>query len=80
MFVHSQKMHGLSFVGTRDDIQISQVKKIQDVNANWVTLMPFGYLYSLQDSLVKFNRTGQWKGETAKGMKRFRYFIKLESK
>ena len=68
MFVHSQKMHGLSFVGTRADIQLSQVKKIQDVNANWVTLMPFGYLYSLQDSLVKFNRTGQWKGETAKGI------------
>lgn len=68
LLVYGQKIHGLSFVGTRNDVQLNQVESVLAVNANWVTLMPFGYLLSMQDSLVKFNRAGQWKGETAEGL------------
>lgn len=67
-FAFGQKIKGLSFVGTKDNVLPAQILPVQAIGANWVTLMPFGYLGSLQDSSVHYDTPWQWKGETTQGI------------
>lgn len=67
-FSFGQKMMGLSFVGTKGKVVPEQIIPVQEIGANWVTLMPFGYLSSAGDSLVKYDTSWQWQGETTAGV------------
>lgn len=62
-----EKVKGLSFVASRDPIGQKDVDPIVEMNANWVTLMPYGYIG--KDGLVKFNTKWQWWGEKERGVK-----------
>ena len=57
---------GLSFVGTKEKVLSEQIIPVQEVGANWVTLMPFGYMRSVTDSLVRYDTSWQWEGEKTK--------------
>ena len=59
---------GLSFVGTKEKVLAEQIIPVQEVGANWVTLMPFGYMRSATDSLVRYDTSWQWEGEKTKGL------------
>ena len=59
---------GLSFVGTKEKVSTEQIIPVQEIGANWVTLMPFGYMRSLSDSLVRYDTSWQWEGEKTKGL------------
>ena len=59
---------GLSFVGTKEKVSTEQIIPVQEIGANWVTLMPFGYMRSLSDSLVRYDISWQWEGEKTKGL------------
>ena len=48
--VIAQEIKGLSFVGTKEKVLPEHIIPVQNVGANWVTLMPFGYLRSAADS------------------------------
>lgn len=66
--VNGQKVKGISFVGTKEKVRLEQLIPVQQIGANWVTLMPFGYLASAQDSVLRFDTTWQWNGETSAGL------------
>lgn len=66
--VIAQEIKGLSFVGTKEKVLPEHIIPVQNVGANWVTLMPFGYLRSAADSEVRFDTIWQWEGETSAGI------------
>jgi len=62
------KMNGISFVGTRDLISEQHIAPVTQLNANWITVMPFGFIANGTAKVV-FNAKWQWAGETTKGIK-----------
>ena len=63
----SAKMNGLSLVGTKNLISESDLKPLLNVNANWITVMPFAFIPK-GTSKVQYNMNFQWSGETLKGI------------
>lgn len=64
----SQEIRGLSFVGTRDQVNQEHLIPIKERAANWVALMPYGYMQSAQTPVVSYNASWQWQGETKNGI------------
>ena len=65
----SSKINGISFVGGRNIVNKSSIQPVVNVNANWVTLMPLGFMRDLQSPEVRFNQERQWWGERKIGVK-----------
>ncbi len=65
----SSKINGISFVGGRNVVSENIIQPVIDVNANWVTLMPFGFMRELYSTNISFNRESQWWGERKIGVK-----------
>jgi hypothetical protein len=63
-----QKINGLSFVGTRINVNKEHIDPVKETAVNWVALMPYGYMNSAQDSSIKFDLSWQWFGETKSGI------------
>ena len=59
---------GLSFVGTKEKVLAEQIIPVQEIKANWVALMPFGYMRSATDSLLRYDTSWQWEGEKTQGI------------
>lgn len=67
-FSVDEKINGISFVATPSLVDSSVVQPVVEVGANWVTIMPFGFLKSLESADVVFNvEGGQWWGEKSEG-------------
>lgn len=64
----SEKIKGISLVGSNEPISDVHVKPIIEVNANWVTLMPYGFVG--KEGKVQFNSEWQWWGEREEGVKK----------
>lgn len=62
-----EKIKGVSFVGSSEPIDSLDVLPIVELNANWVTLMPYGFID--QDNNIRFNSTWQWWGEKDEGIR-----------
>ena len=62
--LYGQKMKGLSFVGSSEKIDSTDVMPIVEVNANWVSIMPFGFI---RNGKVMYNSKWQWWGEKTEG-------------
>jgi hypothetical protein len=66
-----QKINGLSFVASRDSISKAHIEPVLKVNANYVALMPFGFIRNLSSPEVQFDASGQWFGEREKGIRQY---------
>ncbi len=64
------KINGVSFVGSPQEINISAIDPVVEVNANWAAVMPFGFVRNLETPKVVFNIERQWWGERRDGAKR----------
>ena len=64
----SQKINGLSFVASNSTINSEMVQPLLDANANWVTLMPFGFMKNTSQTTILYNSKRQWWGETKLGI------------
>jgi len=64
-----KKINGLSFVASPRKVSDSVIAPILNVNANWVTLMPFGFMRDLSNPLIQYNSDRQWWGESKEGIK-----------
>lgn len=64
----TNKINGLSFVSSKDKIDYKNVSPVLNVSANYVTLMPFGFIKDLSSPKVKHNANGQWFGERKEGI------------
>lgn len=62
------KINGISFVASNREITIEAIEPVTAINANWVTLMPFGFMKSEADSTIIFNSKRQWINERKEGI------------
>lgn len=65
--VEKSKIKGVSFVGANEPIDEADIKPIIGIHANWVTLMPFGFIGGNNE--IEFNSKWQWWGEKEIGIR-----------
>ena len=67
--IYSQtKINGISFVASNREITIEAIKPVIAINSNWVTLMPFGFMKTENDTTIIFNSKRQWINERKEGI------------
>lgn len=69
--IKKEKINGVSFVASRDSINVNHIEPVVDLNANYAAIMPFGFIKDLQHPEIIFNSERQWFGETEKGSKQY---------
>lgn len=62
-----KKINGVSFVANRSPVDSTHVKPVQDVNANFAAVMPFGFVPEMDKPQIVYNTDRQWYGETREG-------------
>lgn len=65
-FVFSQKINGVSFVAPVSELDKNKISTVNEVNANYVALNPYGFS-KMGKPMVFFNTNHQWWGETTQG-------------
>ncbi len=65
------KIKGVSFVASRDSLLQQNIEPLLKINANYVAIMPFGFIKSLDHPEVIYNQERQWFGETKIGAKQY---------
>jgi ppGpp synthetase/RelA/SpoT-type nucleotidyltranferase len=66
-----KKINGLSFVASSEAINNKHTEPVKKASANYVSLMPFGFIKELSSPNVIYNTSRQWFGETRKGVKQY---------
>ncbi|WP_075340408.1 glycoside hydrolase family 113 [Tenacibaculum agarivorans] len=66
-----KKVNGLSFVASSEAINNTHIQPVKKASANYVSLMPFGFIKDLKSPEVRYNESRQWFGETKKGVKQY---------
>jgi len=67
----SEKINGVSLVGSRDSLNQNHIDPITNLNANYAAIMPFGFIRDLGHPEIVFNSSRQWFGETKTGVKQY---------
>jgi hypothetical protein len=67
----TSKINGVSFVASRDTISIEHIQPVININANYVAIMPFGFIKNLEHPEIIHNTERQWFGETRVGAKQY---------
>lgn len=69
--ISAQKMNGVSYVASGDSISLTHIKPVLSVNANYASLMPFGFIKNLNFPKVIFDTERQWFGESERGVRQY---------
>lgn len=64
----TKKINGLSFVASRDSIDVRHIAPVIKAQSNYVALMPFGFIKELASPQITHNTNRQWFGETKNGL------------
>jgi len=67
----SEKINGVSYVASRDQINDTNIKPVTNLHANYAAIMPFGFIRELSHPEIVFNTDRQWFGETRIGAKQY---------
>ena len=62
------KINGISFVASDGIVTEQNVNPVLKMNANWVTLMPFAFMKTINDTNVVFEHDRQWINEKKDGI------------
>lgn len=62
------KINGLSFVASNIPISDVAIRPVLNMHANWLSLMPFGFMKTESDTAIVYNSKRQWWGETKTGI------------
>lgn len=65
------KINGLSLVASREAIRQEHVDALLDVHANYVAIMPYGFLRNVHEPNIIYDSDRQWFGETRKGARQY---------
>jgi predicted small secreted protein len=65
-----KKINGISFVASNREIVDSAIQPVIAVNANWITLMPFAFMKTKNDTSIVYNDKHQWLGERKEGIEK----------
>lgn len=68
---NNSKINGLSFVASRDTITQVHLNPLLEINANWVSIMPFAFLKQVDSAHLYYNNNRQWFGERVEGAKQY---------
>ena len=69
--LEKEKINGVSFVASRDKVTQKDIDPVVAVHANYVAIMPFGFIRNLNAPAVLYNSNNQWYGETREGAKQY---------
>ncbi len=69
--VFAPKINGVSLVASKDSLSQQSIQTVAAVNANYASVMPFGFLKSLDHPELLYNQQRQWFGETDEGVKQY---------
>jgi len=64
---HYEKVNGISLVSSDELIDSTDIKPLKQIHANWVSIMPYGFLRKDNGKII-FNQRRQWKGERKAGI------------
>lgn len=67
----TEKINGVSFVGSREEVKQRHVNPVLNLQANYAAVMPFGFARTLDTPNIVFNTERQWFGETRRGAKQY---------
>lgn len=67
----TEKINGVSFVGSREKVVQKHVNPVLKVKANYAAVMPFGFARDLNSPDIIFDTERQWYGETKNGAKQY---------
>ncbi|WP_273568164.1 glycoside hydrolase family 113 [Maribacter halichondriae] len=62
-----EKINGISFVASREEVAQEHINEVLRVNANHAAVMPFGFIRDITSPQIIHNTDRQWFGETKKG-------------
>tara|TARA_B100000949_G_scaffold231794_1_gene244634 strand:- start:17937 stop:19067 length:1131 start_codon:yes stop_codon:yes gene_type:complete len=65
------KVNGVSFVSSREEVAQHHIDPVLDVQANYAAIMPFGFIRDLDSPELVFNTDRQWFGERREGAKQY---------
>jgi hypothetical protein len=67
----TNKINGISLVASPDSLTLKDLKPLQELQANYIAIMPFGFIKNTEHPEIIFNTNRQWFGETSKGAKQY---------
>lgn len=65
------KINGISFVSSGDEVSQIHVNPVLDIHANYAAIMPFGFIQKPDTPELYFNTERQWFGERREGAKQY---------
>ncbi|SRX74408.1 glycoside hydrolase family 113 [Aequorivita antarctica] len=65
------KINGVSLVASGDTLLQQNVMPLKEIGANYATIMPFGFIKSLDHPEIIYNQQRQWFGETTVGVRQY---------
>ena len=65
------RINGVSYVAAQDTLKYHHIKPVLNVNANYVAIMPFGFIRDIAHPEIKFDSDQQWFGETKAGVTQY---------
>ncbi len=71
-----EMINGVSYVASSEPISEKQVQPLVHLNANYASLMPFGFIRELEHPEIIFNSDRQWFGEREDGIRQYAYELK----
>lgn len=69
--VQQPRINGVSFVASPEKVDSTHVLPVRAINANYASIMPFGFIRNTADPEVYFNSERQWFGETLEGVRQY---------
>ncbi len=67
----TQKINGVSFVASREEVLQEHVEELMEIYANHAAVMPFGFIRDINTPEIIHNTDRQWFGETKAGAKQY---------
>ncbi len=62
------KINGVSLVASGDTLLQQNVMPLKEIGANYATIMPFGFIKSIDHPEIFYNQPWQWFGESMEGV------------
>ncbi len=66
-----KKINGVSLVASPNALMQESINPLLEINANYASVMPFGFIKNTEHPEVFFNTERQWYGETNEGVKQY---------
>jgi hypothetical protein len=65
-----EKINGLSFVASRDEISNKDIEDVHEFNASHTAVIPYGFMRDLNQPELFYNTDRQWWGERHEGVQK----------